>query len=195
VPTLLFVAATLCLLPLLVSSQESNTLDVQLLARNLGNPLDLTFIPGDTSGRRFVVEQDGRVLIMEPDNSVDSVTEPFFLDIRDRVLGLVYPFDERGLIGFAFHPNYQENGKVYARYTASRSLDENICTDSTGTVPAETPDGCLDQHASRLSEFTRSTTDPDVIDASTERILYEVENPSGRNIGAGLGFGPGECCY
>jgi Glucose / Sorbosone dehydrogenase len=166
-------------------------LDVQLLARNLGSPVDLAFMPGDTSGRSYIVVQDGRVLIMEANNTVDFLNP--FLNIHEKVLGLVYPFDERGFIGFAFHPNYSDNGKVYVRYTANRTKTENLCRDENGTIPT-TPDGCPDQHSSLLSEFTVSANNPNLIDPNTEKILMQVENPTGRNIGAELSFGPGALC-
>lgn len=175
-----------------LASAQQYKLDVELVARNLSNPVDLTFIPGDTSGRRFILEQDGRILILEADNSI-NVLNPF-LNIQDRVLGLQYPFDERGLIGFAFHPKYSENGKLYVRYTANRTKTENVCVELNGTIP-KSPDGCPGQHSSRLSEFTVSSSNANLIDSKTEQILIEVENPTGRNIGGDLEFGPGALLF
>jgi Glucose / Sorbosone dehydrogenase len=163
-------------------------LGVQLLARHLGNPIDLFSIPGDTSGKRFILEQDGRVLTMDADNSVNRLVP--FMNIQERVVSLRYAFDERGMIGVAFHPKFNENRKLYARYTGNRT-QENICYDASGQVPTD-PNGCPDQHSSILSEFTVFAENPDVVDPDSERVLMRVENPSGKNIGAGLAFGPGE---
>jgi glucose/arabinose dehydrogenase len=65
---------------------------------------------GDGSGDRYVVEQRGLVLRLGADGVADG--EPF-LDIRDRVLH----HHERGLLGLAFHPDFERNGRLYALYS------------------------------------------------------------------------------
>jgi glucose/arabinose dehydrogenase/sugar lactone lactonase YvrE len=64
---------------------------------------------GDGSGRLFVTEQKGRVLILK-DNQVQPVA---FLDIMDRTLR----GDERGLLSIAFPRGFPTNRHVYAYYT------------------------------------------------------------------------------
>jgi hypothetical protein len=168
---------------------DRHLLDVELIADLLENPLDLTYIPGDTSGKRFVVEQDGRVFIMAPDNSID-LKNPF-LDIQERTV-FVYAFDERGLLGFAFHPKHSDsdNGKVYVLYSTDRAMTENLCYSNNGTIPDQ-PEDCPDQHAKRVSEFTVMTDNPNAIDESTEKVLMELEFPTRKHNGGGLRFGPG----
>lgn len=64
---------------------------------------------GDGSGRLYVVEQSGRIRLVEQ-GRVASVA---FLDIADRVrFG-----GERGLLGLAFHPDYRRNGRFFVNYT------------------------------------------------------------------------------
>ena len=41
-----------------------------------------------------------------------------FLDLRDRMVTLLEGFDERGLLGLAFHPDFTANGLFYVNYTA-----------------------------------------------------------------------------
>jgi glucose/arabinose dehydrogenase len=65
---------------------------------------------GDGSGARLVVEQRGTIRRLAPDGSVD---EAFVLDLRDRVLH----HHERGLLGFALHPEHAHNGRAFALYT------------------------------------------------------------------------------
>ena len=77
----------------------------------LNRPVYLRAAPGDDE-RLFIVEQTGRIRILK--NGVLN-PEPF-LDITDRV----HPpsgGDERGLLGLAFHPNYQQNGRFFVFYT------------------------------------------------------------------------------
>ncbi len=64
---------------------------------------------GDGSGRLFVLEQAGRVLIYRDGTLLGTP----FLDIRDQV-GCC---GERGLLGLAFHPDYASNGQFYLNYT------------------------------------------------------------------------------
>jgi len=73
---------------------------------------------GDGSGRIFVVEQPGRILIVR-DGVADA--EPL-LDIRDRVGSEA---NEQGLLGLAFHPDFGDNGQFFVNYT-DRSGDTVI---------------------------------------------------------------------
>ena len=61
--------------------------------------------PGDR--RMFVIEQNGRVKIIE-NGKLDPTP---FLDIRSKIVPLLQDFDERGLLGLAFHPKFKEDGK------------------------------------------------------------------------------------
>lgn len=66
--------------------------------------------------RLFVVERDGRILILLPNGTL--LPDPF-LDIRDRILDDYY---EQGLLGLAFHPNYSQNGYFYVYYTTLNGI-------------------------------------------------------------------------
>lgn len=79
-----------------------------IVTEGLENPLFLTQT-GDGSGRLFVVEQPGRIRILEGHVLLD----PPFLDITRRVLA----GGERGLLGLAFHPDYRRNGRFFVNYT------------------------------------------------------------------------------
>jgi len=72
----------------------------------------LTFLThaGDGSGRLYVVEQFGRVWLLEADGT--RLPEPF-IDIRSRIIA----GGERGLLGIAFHPSYSDNGRLFVNYT------------------------------------------------------------------------------
>jgi len=74
----------------------------------LQQPLLLTHA-GDGSDRKFIVEQRGRILVVQP----GSTTPTEFLDIRTRVLS----GGEQGLLGLAFHPQYAVNGRFFVNYT------------------------------------------------------------------------------
>jgi glucose/arabinose dehydrogenase len=152
------------------SEHPGQQLDVELVADGLVAPLNLTFAP-DGSGRRFIVDQIGLVLILTPDGRV--LPTPF-LDITDRVV-LQTAFDERGLLELAFHPHFARNGKLYVQYSGPRA-GENICVNEDGLVP-EDPDGCPLQYTRRVSEFVVSSTDPNRVDPATERVVFQTAWP------------------
>ena len=79
------------------------------VASGLENPVGLANA-GDGSGRLFILEQQGRIRILQ-----DGALLPApFLDITGRVGS---SGSEQGLLGLAFHPRYSENGFFYVNYT------------------------------------------------------------------------------
>jgi glucose/arabinose dehydrogenase len=64
---------------------------------------------GDGSGRLFVVEQDGLVKVVADGAVLDTA----YLDVRR----LVSTGGERGLLGMAFSPGFESNGRLYINYT------------------------------------------------------------------------------
>jgi glucose/arabinose dehydrogenase len=78
------------------------------VTNGLQNPLFLTQ-PGDESGRLFIVEQPGRIRVLEG----HALLPAPFLDITKQVLS----GGERGLLGLAFHPDYRQNGRFFVNYT------------------------------------------------------------------------------
>jgi len=80
-----------------------------LVADGFTQPIGLS-TAGDGSGRLFVIEKPGQIRIIADGN---LVPEPF-LDIRDRVGA---SGSEQGLLGLAFHPDYESNGYIFVNYT------------------------------------------------------------------------------
>lgn len=81
---------------------------VPIVTEGLENPLFLTQA-GDGSRRLFVVEQPGRIRVLEG----HALLPAPFLDITKQVLS----GGERGLLGLAFHPDYRRNGRFFVNYT------------------------------------------------------------------------------
>ena len=82
-------------------------LELEPFADGFEAPLFLTHA-GDGSGRTYVVEQGGRIRVVESDGTVRP--RPF-LDIVDRVTS----GGEQGLLGLAFHP--EDRSRVFVNYT------------------------------------------------------------------------------
>src|SRR5215210_3898665 len=76
------------------------------VAGGLTHPLAMVSIP-DGSGRKAVIEQHGLVRIIDARGRL--LPEPF-LNIQSKLVHQEPFFEEQGLLGIAFHPNYRENG-------------------------------------------------------------------------------------
>jgi len=152
------------------------------LVDGLVSPLGVTHA-GDGSGRLFIWEQTGQIRIVE-----NGVLLPApFLDISDHLPALSNIFDERGLLGLAFHPDYANNGRFFVRYSTPRDGDpEEPCNDPGGFIV-----GC---HKEVLAEFHVSA-DPDVADPTSEIVLFEVDEPQFNHNAGAVAFGPDGYLY
>src|SRR4029077_6086822 len=79
------------------------TVNLQMVADGLTGPLNLVS-PPDGTKRRFITEQIGVIKILMPDGKI--LDDPF-LNIQHRIVPLHPFFDERGLLGLAFHPDFK----------------------------------------------------------------------------------------
>ena len=86
----------------------SRTITLQTFISGLSSPVFLTGA-GDGSGRRFIVEQTGRIRVVQPGAPSSTV----FLDIVSRVVS----GGEQGLLGLAFHPQFSTNRRFFVNYT------------------------------------------------------------------------------
>ncbi|KAI7804536.1 HHIP-like protein 1 [Triplophysa rosa] len=132
------------------------------VANGLKNPLAMVHA-NDGTHRFFVAEQVGVVWVYLPDRS--RLEQPF-LNITKAVLTSPWEGDERGFLGLTFHPKFKYNGKLYVYYSVEVGLDERI----------------------RISEFRISSTDVNVVDHSSERIILEIDEPASNHNGGQLLF-------
>jgi glucose/arabinose dehydrogenase len=128
-------------------------------------PLWMEEIP-DGSKRVIVIEQAGKVFIFPCDHTAKDPKT--FLDLTPRKPQVQ---NEEGLLAFAFHPKFKENGLLYLYYTQQ--------------APKR----------SVLSEVHISKSNPDQADFSTERVLLEVPQPYWNHNGGTLIFGPDGYLY
>lgn len=135
-------------------------LDTVLVASGFVRPLSVAFAPGDDE-RMFVYEKAGVIKIVK-----DGVVQPTaFLNIDSIITGGTANEDERGLLGLAFHPDYQTNGFFYVYYTAT------------------SPSGAL-----TLARYQRMTAD--VADAGSGQVLLSIPHPISNHNGGMLAFSP-----
>ncbi len=108
--------------------------------------------------RLFIVEKRGTIRIMSKDGTIN---ESFFLDIRDQIAD---SGGERGLLGLAFHPDFENNGYFFINYTD-------------------------DENDTQVSRFKVSDDDPDIADSESELEIINIEQPFGNHNGGCLKFG------
>jgi cysteine-rich repeat protein len=137
------------------------------VASGLQAPLFVTAPPLDTN-RLFVLEQAGRIRIIK--NGVLLPTP--FLDIDAIANG--GPGTEQGLLGLAFHPNYEQNGRFFVSYTRSG--------------------GGAAGH-SEIAEYHVSPGNPDIASNTGTVILTGADDPYGNHNGGMITFGPGGFLY
>src|SRR6266404_764923 len=137
------------------------TLQVELVpvASGFSSPLDIQQA-GDASGRLFVVEQGGKIKIIQN----GSVLGTPYLDVSS----LIVFGGEEGLLGLAFHPSYSTNGCFYVNYTTTRL--NNILQ----TV---------------IAEFRAAPVGANTVNTATEQRLIIVDQPEANHNGGGLAFG------
>jgi glucose/arabinose dehydrogenase len=86
--------------------------DIQLVADGFVSPVGVVASP-DNTGRLFVIDQVGKIWII--DQNGNKVSTPF-IDLSPVLVPLNAGSDERGLLGFAFHPQFASNHKFYVYY-------------------------------------------------------------------------------
>ncbi|QNG58308.1 PQQ-dependent sugar dehydrogenase [Bacillus sp. PAMC26568] len=137
---------------------------------NLPTVLKTAILPGDSIERLFIATQVGEIFYIG--NGVIRT----FLDIRPRVikLGGSGGYDERGLLGLAFHPEFYYNGLFYLHYSVAGTQGPGTLTESFK------PDPC-DPGTLNLRWINRETQ-YDHIDTVEEWILQSNGQPQKRRI-------------
>ncbi|MGE7760153.1 PQQ-dependent sugar dehydrogenase [Peribacillus sp. NPDC097895] len=101
---------------------------------NLPTVLKTTILPGDSIERLFIATQVGEIFYIG-----DGVIRTF-LDIRPRILKLGVSgggYDERGLLGLAFHPEFYNNGLFYLHYSVAGTQGPGALSESINPNPCD----------------------------------------------------------
>ena len=154
----------------LISLSPEINAKYDIIAEGFNSPIFLTHA-GDGTNRLYVVDQIGKIYVIENNELIDQP----FLDITNKIVELDFTYDERGLLGLTFHPNYKENGKFYVYYSSPKS-GENI------------------NHETILSEF-RVSQNPNIANIESEKIIYRVDQPEANHNGGQILFGPDGYLY
>ncbi len=162
----LLVCLALCLLSpafYKTGAQETAAITIELepLVSGLTSPVFITHA-GDGTARLFILEQTGRILVLQPGSN--SPTE--FLNIASKISS----GGERGLLGLAFHPQFENNRRFFVNYTRSG-------------------DG-----ATVIAQYRASASNPNVADTAETPILT-IPQPFSNHNGGMMAFGPDGFLY
>lgn len=138
---------------------------------------------GDGSNRLFVTDQRGTVHVIQG----GSLLPTPFLDIESRLVTEQPGFDERGLLGLAFHPNFGQSGQVgedkfYVYYSAPSPNAPGTATDPVN-------------HQSVIAEYSVTGLGSNVADPNSERVLLTFDEPQFNHNAGSLNFGPDNMLY
>jgi hypothetical protein len=136
---------------------------------NLPTVLKTTILPGDSIERLFIATQVGEIFY------IGNGSLRTFLDIRPRIIKLGVSgggYDERGLLGLAFHPEFYNNGLFYLHYSVNG-------TQGPGALPEPFKPNPCDPRTLNLRWINRETQ-YDHIDTVEEWILQSNGQPQKR---------------
>ena len=156
-----------------MTNQSTPVVGLKLVASGFAAPME--FI-SSKDGRMFVVDQIGLIKVITADGKLQD--EPF-LDISDRMIRLSPGYDERGLLGLAFHPDFARNGRIFVFYSAP--------------LRPGAPEGWSCTNI--LSEFSVSKDNPNMIDMTSEKVLLQIDKPQTNHNGGTIAFGPDGYLY
>ncbi|MFG0306667.1 MAG: PQQ-dependent sugar dehydrogenase [Phycisphaerales bacterium JB040] len=162
-PSTVLAASALAVSSSLASAQLD--LSTETVATGLSSPTFVTHAPGD-AGRLYVLEKAGRIRLV--DLASGQVQGASYLDIASSTSTV----SEQGLLGLAFHPQFEQNGLFYIYHT-----------ELSGT-------SVLAEYAADGDPLTATRAD-----ASSRRELLRIGQPQANHNGGWLGFGPDGYLY
>jgi uncharacterized repeat protein (TIGR03806 family) len=131
--------------------------------------------------RLYVVEQDGVIRAFHMSEHAEADLEKqsevqknasswVFMDISDRISR---QGNEEGLIGFAFHPDFKNNGEVFAHYSSKVKDMHGIVSRFRVDLSGDRP----------------------IVDPGSEEIILQLQQPYRNHNGGSIEFGPDGFLY
>ena len=148
----LLLATLLVAIPSVLHAQS---MSIERIATGFSQPLFATYVPGDET-RLYIAQRGGTIRIL---NLTDGTTSTFMT-----VPGVDSNF-EGGLLGLAFHPDFETNRYFYVNYTEWTGADRT-----------------------RIVRFTAN--DADSADNTTDQLVMEFTQPQQNHNGGWIGFSP-----
>lgn len=163
--------------------------ELELVADGFTTPLWGISAPGDND-RLYIVDQVGKIwsIAIKKNSSPERL---LVLDMGVDGLDMLVPlgafgpgsFDERGLLGMAFHPDFRKNGLVYT-YSSEPS---NASADFTTLTD---PDVANHQSVIREWHVPNPKRETSVVDPNSSRVLMTIDQPQFNHNSGAMSFGP-----
>jgi glucose/arabinose dehydrogenase len=157
---------------------KKQEVDARLFTDNLVSPIGVVALP-DNSKRLAIIDQIGKVWLTDENGTKSSVP---LIDVSGKMVALSPGYDERGLLGLAFHPEFKSNGRFFIYYQLPPR-------------PGAPPGGTAWNNLSRISEFRVSASNPNIADMASEKILLVWDDPQSNHNGGTLEFGADRYLY
>jgi len=129
---------------------------------------------GDGTNRLFILQQGGIINVIN--NSPSVTVKKIFLNLTSKV-SQGGEGSEIGLLGIAFHPDYENNRYFYVSYTFDSLVSGS------------------NSYWSRIARYTASNSNPDSALASSESIILTLSQPYSNHNGGKVAFGPDGFLY
>jgi glucose/arabinose dehydrogenase len=172
--------------------------NLQTIATGLISPVGGAVAPG-MPNRIFVLDQIGKIWSIEVYGNRRGEVN-LFLDVSTRMVpvGLFKPlnYDERGLLGLAFHPNFVHNGLFYTFTSEPASNHKpDFSTTAVPRVPSDPLDEVEEQSVITEWRMVYPGNHNSGVDLSSARELMRIAKPQFNHNGGALAFGPDRMLY
>src|SRR4051812_4442154 len=168
------------LLPLIAKGPVR--IELQPVASGLTAPVDFVSA-NDGSGRMFIVNQTGQIQVLKNGQVLGTP----FLDVSARLVALTPGYDERGLLGLAFHPGFSDSNSPGFRKLYTYSSEP-----VNGTADFTVPNPSAFNHQSVIAEWQVSGGNADVVDPATRREIMRIDEPQFNHNAGQMVFRPSD---
>jgi len=156
------------------------TINFETIASGLVNPVFIQRLSGENS--LYVVEQGG--LVKRVNLDTNAVTNYLNFNLPENQLE---SGGEKGLLGFAFHPNFSNNNRVYT-YTSET-------VNGAPTLPTTLPMGQNPEHQTVITEWEVLNHGSSPASVMNRRVLMRIDQPQANHNGGTIEFGPDGFLY
>ena len=145
--------------PVLADPPQLIPVQRELVVSGLTRPLFVTHAPNDYN-RIFIVEQPGRIRVYNFHTQQLSTFLDITTSVRDNA-------NEQGLLGLAFHPDYENNGHFFVCYTAPVGVGDT-----------------------RIARFSVDPNNSNAALPASQVVLLQFSQPFNNHNGGWIGFSP-----